>query len=363
MNTIKKYWFCAFFGVLFLSNTLQANPQTDLDLMQAVHASNYALTQEALENDADVNTAEYSSRKTPLIVACHKCPIEIIKLLLDAGANVNRPDIAGNTPLLYALWRKNSKLIALLIDRGANIHHVNNAGGNALLIAARQGKPSIVALLISNKACLPNKAQQCFRPIQTITDHITWWNSPNLTLSQQVIKTMICMTQAQNITELEALKPQFDAQLSQIKPEKNRIFYNIYSRLYDKFYAELTHHTAKPKSLVVQSFNVLKRADTPGKHRASPYNLWTHEIPEWIRSQGFESPQPQIAIASSLPDQLDELPSSENHHIIAHNDDYNEDDADVVEQPKRKRDEEEPIARRTRIQTEPIAKRTRSNKK
>ena len=71
---------------------------------------------------------------TPLIVACHNQKINIVKLLLNAGADPNRSGSNGTTPLMYA---KNSllnkedvsyDLLIELVKRGANVNAFDSHG-------------------------------------------------------------------------------------------------------------------------------------------------------------------------------------------------------------------------------------------
>lgn len=78
---------------------------------------------------------------TPLILAiakgwdrvdeCHKSttPVgELIKALIAAGADVNKPDGAGNTPLHMAFLQRDINSIRLLLENGAALDRENNTG-------------------------------------------------------------------------------------------------------------------------------------------------------------------------------------------------------------------------------------------
>jgi ankyrin repeat protein len=70
----------------------------------------------------------------------------IVTMLIGAGANLNATDREGNTPLIKALRVKAIPTVKILIDSGADINIIDNTGSNALLLAAMNGE-----LLISNK--------------------------------------------------------------------------------------------------------------------------------------------------------------------------------------------------------------------
>jgi ankyrin repeat protein len=59
---------------------------------------------------------------TPLLYAARDGRLEVARVLLDAGADINRTDANGITPLISAVVNNRVDLARLLIDRGADIH-------------------------------------------------------------------------------------------------------------------------------------------------------------------------------------------------------------------------------------------------
>ena len=82
--------------------------------------------------------------------AADKGHIEIVKFLLEKGANVNIIDNYGNTPLLWAIDKKHLEMVKLLIENGANLNVENNIGGTPLHIAVDKEHVGIARLLIIN---------------------------------------------------------------------------------------------------------------------------------------------------------------------------------------------------------------------
>jgi hypothetical protein len=73
--------------------------------------------------------------------------IEIVKLLIEAGADINTKGMHGNTPLIFASFADQLKLIKYLIEVGADINIKNNSGNNILMIAVNYNNKELADLL------------------------------------------------------------------------------------------------------------------------------------------------------------------------------------------------------------------------
>ena len=103
-------------------------------LFEAIENNDSSSAKEAVEDGAFVNMRMRSiflrelvpTNPTPLVQACRNGNEEIILLLLENGADVNKQDnYTGNTPLLAAAaGRKENRfrLARMLIEEGADIH-------------------------------------------------------------------------------------------------------------------------------------------------------------------------------------------------------------------------------------------------
>ncbi len=88
---------------------------------------------------------------TALAGAALRGHLEVVKILLAAGAEPNLADADGFTPLMAALRSKKEDVVELLLDAGADITAVQKDGGNALKIA-REGKNEKIISLIEAAA-------------------------------------------------------------------------------------------------------------------------------------------------------------------------------------------------------------------
>jgi len=76
---------------------------------------------------------------TPLIYAATSNQLEVMRYLIDAGANVNAESANGTTALMMASRGGHTEAVELLLARGAEVNHRNQSGATALSWAQRGG--------------------------------------------------------------------------------------------------------------------------------------------------------------------------------------------------------------------------------
>ena len=84
---------------------------------------------------------------TPLHYAAWKGHKEVAKLLLGAGANLNKSAPFGNTPLYEATIHGHADVVKLLLDEGADPNKANHSG-YTLIQAAEMDKTEMVKMLL-----------------------------------------------------------------------------------------------------------------------------------------------------------------------------------------------------------------------
>ena len=89
---------------------------------------------------------------TTLIYASRYGYTQVVKFLIDNGADLNIKGKYGWTALMYAAREGHTEVIKLLIDNGADLNHKNNGGVTALIYAAREGHTEVVKFLVDNGA-------------------------------------------------------------------------------------------------------------------------------------------------------------------------------------------------------------------
>jgi ankyrin repeat protein len=100
------------------------DPETGLTvLMLAACHANPEMVKLLLDAGADPLTADSKAGATALHKACPGGDVECARLLLDAGAFVDAvAPTTGHTPVMDALWYKAPEVVKLLVERGANLN-------------------------------------------------------------------------------------------------------------------------------------------------------------------------------------------------------------------------------------------------
>jgi ankyrin repeat protein len=138
-----------------LPATAGCSQRPETPLTQAAVRNDAAALRELLDNGHKAD--EGGDSWTALIWASRSGSIDAIKVLLDAGADVNLPGSTGDdwdaTPLQHAILERQPAVVQLLLERGANIKPGPGPASLApLSLAAGDTDPAILKLLLAHGA-------------------------------------------------------------------------------------------------------------------------------------------------------------------------------------------------------------------
>jgi ankyrin repeat protein len=127
------------------------------NVARAAEANDVAKVRALLSSGNSVNEIEADSQRTGLHTAAINGNLQIVAILIKAGARIDPRDNLGNTPLEYAADHGHLELANLLMDVGAQVDAENKNGMTALMIAAKDGNAEMVRALLARGAN-PNKS-------------------------------------------------------------------------------------------------------------------------------------------------------------------------------------------------------------
>ena len=113
-------------GADFRNDVAEEAPPRPIDprlatLLAAVRSGSRAKAEPAIKANPDLLKATDPGGSTPLHHAAGYGSVEIVTLLLDAGADVNAKNRRGSTPLFWAI--DDEAKVRLLLSRGATVNH------------------------------------------------------------------------------------------------------------------------------------------------------------------------------------------------------------------------------------------------
>merc|ERR1719478_623918 len=125
---------------------LTAINETSVSLHDAARRGDLQRMQEFLKDGKDVNAKDFKG-VTPLGYAVGHDQLSVVKVLIDAKANVNDVDSAGNSAVHFAAGYGRVKVLEHLLARGGNVSKVNQMGLTPLGAAQQNNQQQAVAIL------------------------------------------------------------------------------------------------------------------------------------------------------------------------------------------------------------------------
>jgi ankyrin repeat protein len=131
------------------------------ELIEASIVGNVEAVRAQLNTEDNIINARYNDRRrefgsTALHVACRNNKVDVIRVLLENGADPNSVDDFGQTPLIELMLMENdgnvSAAIELLLEHGADINAKDDEDTTALMYACLSKNKNAVDVLLENRA-------------------------------------------------------------------------------------------------------------------------------------------------------------------------------------------------------------------
>ena len=143
-------------ALLLLGATVHAQSPSP-DLYNLISKRDLTGLETAIKDGADVNQRQSEGLEaTPLMWATGS-EADYIRVLLEAGAEVNVRDAMGDPAINWAAYYGNAPAIALLLEAGAETQLTGH--GNAVEIVMRRGHQAALALLLDHREFAPKRSR------------------------------------------------------------------------------------------------------------------------------------------------------------------------------------------------------------
>lgn len=119
-----------------------------MDFGEAVREGRDDLVKTFLDQGASPNEEVGFLGERALAAAANEGHLEVARLLIDAGADVDLDDGSGETALVNAARAGHLDILRLLIDAGADLNAAGMYGLNGIMWASRWDNPKAVQMLV-----------------------------------------------------------------------------------------------------------------------------------------------------------------------------------------------------------------------
>lgn len=145
---------CAALMLAMSATPAAAQFSESYNFLNAVRQSDGTKATKALEDNGAtlVNTRDYSSGETALIITIKRRDLTWTSFMLSRGANPNIKDLKGNAALHFAALLGFQEGAELLLSRGAQVNLGNSSGETPLIIAVQQRNIPMIRLLLASGA-------------------------------------------------------------------------------------------------------------------------------------------------------------------------------------------------------------------
>lgn len=141
----------------------------NLDLHAAIYMRDMDAIRQHIKAGTDLNIPEPHLGSSPLITCAALNEPEAAKILIKAGADLNKKNNEGSSALITAIVFDHEEVAKLLIESGADLSDKNNEGSTPLHTAAFFCRESVVQSLLDKGADKTAKNNSGKTPLQIVS--------------------------------------------------------------------------------------------------------------------------------------------------------------------------------------------------
>ena len=158
---MTKYFKCCLYLYIFIGFSLSNAGSYD-DFLSALHFDRPQIVEKLLARGFDPNTPNEKGVPGLLVALQSESPKSALVLAKHPQTRVNAPNSLGETPLMLAAINNHLELAKILIERGAD---VNKPGWTPLHYAATRGHREMMRLLLDNEAYIDSESDNGTTPL------------------------------------------------------------------------------------------------------------------------------------------------------------------------------------------------------
>lgn len=135
--------------ILISSINLYSLSNREEKFINACLEGNKRFVEKYIKDGQNLNVSDSKYNNTGLIYAIHKGHYDIVKILIYAGADINKQNKLGGTALSVAAFNEDKKILKLLIDNNVNLNSkLKEDGHTPLICACHENNEDISQILI-----------------------------------------------------------------------------------------------------------------------------------------------------------------------------------------------------------------------
>ena len=156
---MRRFYLIVILLAVATSAFAQEISEKQKQLWEATKANDSAKVSILVREGVDLNFGDEKENRTPLMIAAANGNLELMKLFLEKGAEVDAVDKNGTTAIYYAILRNKPAAVKFLIEKNTDINHKSTTDLTPLMGAARMKRAEIIPILLKAGAKINEQNQ------------------------------------------------------------------------------------------------------------------------------------------------------------------------------------------------------------